>query len=596
MSNRSSALILAVLAAVAAQAQSTQPGSTKYPELTLLPAGEFQMGDHYNFVDPQHPSDERPLHMVWIDAMDIGIYDVTNSQYVEFLNSAYAQEQIEVRNSLIYGKGGTDFYVETHPVMNYSSIGWDGAKFSLVDNRATHPVGVRWSGAAAYANWLSEQQGLQPCYNLTTWKCDFTKNGYRLPTEAEWEYAARGGLYNPYYNFPWGNDEDNTKANWPDPKNPDQGPDPNNPFHTGPYPWTTPVGFYNGQLRTKAEFNWPGSQATFQTSNGTNPFGLYDMSGNVWQWVNDWYGTDYYSVSPYRNPPGPDAGSPMPDGQPYRNMRGGSWYNGMLHDPGHARVSNRDPGYYRAPDNPNGPYFHTGFRVARSAQVSSPAPALSMVQAASYAGASVAAGSIVSAFGNGLAGGAVAVKDSKGTERAAQVLAAAATQVNFLVPAATATGQATVTVSSAGGASVSGTVLVETVAPGLFSANASGKGVAAATAVRVTGDGAQIAAPVFQCGSAAGSCTAAPLDLGAASDQLIVSLYGTGMRNFTQRAAATVGGLAVNVAGPVAQGQFAGLDQVNLGPLPRSLAGRGEVNIVLTVDGKAANTVTVNLK
>jgi formylglycine-generating enzyme required for sulfatase activity len=300
-----------VLFAITAHAQTTS-----YPELKLLPPGEFQMGDHYDFVDPAHPSDERPLHMVWIDRMFIGVNDVTNSQYVEFLNSAYAQGSIEVRSGLVYGKGGNDFYLDLHSVLNYSSIDWDGSTFAVIDNRANHPVGVRWSGAAAYTNWLSQQQGLQPCYDLATWKVDFTKNGYRLPAEAEWEYAARAGQYSPYYNFPWGNDADNSKANWPDPKNPDQGPDPNNPYHTGPYPWTTPVGFYNGQLHTKAGFGWPGSQATFKASNGANAWGLYDMAGNVWQWVNDWYDTNYYSVSPYRNPPGPNQGSPMPDGQP----------------------------------------------------------------------------------------------------------------------------------------------------------------------------------------------------------------------------------------------------------------------------------------
>jgi uncharacterized protein (TIGR03437 family) len=583
MTTRLSAFILATLVAMAARAQSTQPGFSTYPELALLPAGQYQMGDHYGFVDPEHPSDEVPVHLVWIDALLIGAYDVTNVQYVQFLNSAYSQGLIEVRNGLVYAKGGADLYMDTNQVLGYSSIGWDSAKFTLIDFRATHPVGVTWFGAAAYTNWLSQQQGLQPCYDLTTWQVDLTRNGYRLPTEAEWEYAGRGGQYNPYYTYPWGNDADVTKANWPES---------NTPYATGPYPWTTPAGFYNGQLHTKVEFGWPGSQATYQTADGSNAWGLYDMSGNNWQWVNDWYENPYYSVSPYKNPPGPTqaAASLMPDGLPYRGMRGGTWYNSDAGDPGHGRVSNRDPAYYRAPDNPNSPYYHVSFRVARYA------PALTTVSAASYSGVSVAPGSIVAAFGSGLSGGAVTVTDSGGTQRAAQVLASAATQINFVVPAAAAIGQATVTVSNSGSVVAVGTVDVETVAPGLFSANGDGKGAAAAMALLVKSDGSQTSAPVFQCGTAAGSCVATPLDLGVASDQLFLLLFGTGMRGFQQQAAATVGGISVGVAGPAAQGQYVGLDQVNLGPLPRSLAARGEVPIVLTVDGKAANPVTVSVQ
>jgi gluconolactonase len=558
------------------------PGATKYPDMTPIPGGEFEMGDHHNFVDPGHPSDEVPVHKVWIDALSVGTYDVTNRQYVEFLNSAYAQGLIEVRNGMVYRKGSSDAYCETRQMVDYSSIGWDGTTFTVVDFRANHPVvGIRWHGAAAYANWLSQQHGYQPCYDTSTWKRDFTKNGYRLPTEAEWEYAARGGQYNPYRNFPWGDDADYTKANWPDSKD---------PYETGALPWTTPVGFYDGQLKRKPDFGWPGSQESYQTSDGSNGFGLYDMSGNVWQWCHDWYNRDYYSVSPYKNPPGPDTASPMPDGQPYRVLRGGNWFNGDKTDPGHGRVSNRDPAYFRGPQDPNHPYYHVGFRVVR------PAAPLSLVSAASYDGTAVAPGSIASAFGSGLAGGTVTVKDSAGAERTAQVLATSAAQINFVVPAATSTGQATVAISKAGSMSAAGSVTVETVAPGLFSANATGKGVAAALAVRVRADGVQTAEPVFQCGPAAGVCSAVPIDLGSDSEEVILSLFGTGMRAATGQATATIGGTAVSVAGPVAQGQYAGLDQVNLGPLPRSLAGRGEVEIALTVAGKAANKVTVKFK
>ncbi len=330
----------------------------------LLPSGEYEMGDHFGFVDPSHPSDELPLHNVKVDSFYMATTETTNQQYLAFLNDELLKGQIEVRDNIVYAVGGNDIFYYTNKYASYYSIGYDGKVFSISDFRLNHPaVGVMWFGAAAFCNWLSNQNGLQECYNLETWECDFTKNGYRLPTEAEWEYAGRGGQTNPYYNYPWGNDQDITKANWPESKDPYE--------ETGEtsYPFTTPVGFYNGELHLKSEYNWPGSAASYQTSDGVNGFGLYDMAGNVWEFVNDWYGQDYYSISPYDNPKGPASGFIMPDGKQYRGMRGGNWYNGyktMEVNDGHSRVSNRNPSYYRGPQDPNHPWYHIGFRFARN--------------------------------------------------------------------------------------------------------------------------------------------------------------------------------------------------------------------------------------
>jgi formylglycine-generating enzyme required for sulfatase activity len=329
-----------------------------------LSGGQYDMGDHFGFVDLNHPSDELPIHKVRIDPFFVAINDTTNAQFLAYLNDAISKRLIEVRSGVVYGAGTNVVYYYTHDYASSYSINLTGTAFSIVDFRANHPVvGVVWSGAAAYCNWLSAQNGLQPCYNTNTWTCDFSKSGYRLPTEAEWEYAARGGQYNPYYNYPWGNTPDITKANWPDSHDPYEGID------ASTHPWTTPVGFYNGQIRLKSDFNWPGAATSYQTSNGANAFGLYDMGGNVWQFLNDWYDQNYYGISPYDNPKGPDAGSPMPDGLPYRNMRGGNWYNGDMVsgvNDGHSRVSNRDPSYYRGPLEQKQSWNGVGFRVARN--------------------------------------------------------------------------------------------------------------------------------------------------------------------------------------------------------------------------------------
>jgi formylglycine-generating enzyme required for sulfatase activity len=358
---------------------SISPSGLKY-DMALILAGQFQMGDHFGYVDPQHPTDELPIHTVSISQFYIGKYDITVQQYCDFLNSVMAQKlvtvqggsypvtggprsSISVNTGLVFFAGGKDILFVTRQAYQYGTIGWDGSRFSVLENRDNHPAtGVTWFGAAAYCNWLSQKDGYHPVYNTTTWESDFTKNGYRLPTEAEWEYAARGGQTNPYFNYPWGNDADKTKANWP--KSSD-------PYESGPNPHTTPVGFYNGQLHIKSEFNWPGSIETYQPSNGANAYGLYDMAGNVWQWCNDWYRQDYYKVSQSNDPTGPtmSEATPMQDGKIYRCMRGGNWYNGEPDtknpsvDNGHSRVSNRDPAYYLGQEEYQ--YSEVGFRIAR---------------------------------------------------------------------------------------------------------------------------------------------------------------------------------------------------------------------------------------
>lgn len=334
------------------------------PEMISIPTGMFVMGDHGGLggEDPKHPSDERPLHTVSISAFSMGKYHITNDQYCAYLNDAFNSGKLTVVNGSVFISGNTDTLFRTFEATLYSRISFSNNAFTVRANKGNHPVtDVRFAGAIAYCNWLSLKQGYQECYNLTTGDCDFAAHGYRLPTEAEWEYAAYGGRTD-YPIFPWGSDTSSISygkfANWENSGDPfEAGNSPDTPF-------TTPVGFYNGQLHTKADFNWPGNALTYQTSDGSNEYGLYDMSGNAWQLCNDWYLNPYYSQSPSNDPTGPAKASAslMPDGKPYHCMRGGNWFNGRTFF-GHGRISNRNPGYFRGPGDPNGPWFHIGFRV-----------------------------------------------------------------------------------------------------------------------------------------------------------------------------------------------------------------------------------------
>ena len=184
--------------------------------MVLIPAGEFQMGSH----DAEADTSEKPLHTVYVDAFYMDVHEVTNAEFKAFVdaNPDWQKEAVDAKN---------------HYIATYFPS-WEGDSI-----QANEPVtGVNWHAAMAYAKWA----------------------GKRLPTEAEWERAARGGLEGKKY--PWGDEPNFDMANY-------------------------------GQ-----RFGSPKSAGTYPA----NAYGLYDMSGNVWEWVLDAYEEDFYANSPRRNP------------------------------------------------------------------------------------------------------------------------------------------------------------------------------------------------------------------------------------------------------------------------------------------------------
>ena len=255
----------------------TPPPPSAPEGMVLIPAGEFQMGSNA----PEAQNDEQPVHTVYVDAFFMDKYEVTNLDYKKFVlaNPRWQKDRID-----------RDFHGGTY-LKHWSGNDYPGGK-------ANHPVVyVSWYAAVAYSKWA----------------------GKRLPTEAEWEYAARGGLSGKAY--PWGDVIDSGKANYD--KNVGD---------------TTAVGKYPA-----------------------NGYGLYDMAGNVWEWCLDEYNKDFYFSSPPRNPL---SGANSPDWvisnftgvKTPRVLRGGSWYS----NPKNLRVANRD-----RPSPPLTSNFN-GFRCARA--------------------------------------------------------------------------------------------------------------------------------------------------------------------------------------------------------------------------------------
>ncbi|MCK6456030.1 MAG: formylglycine-generating enzyme family protein [Phycisphaerae bacterium] len=252
--------------------------------MVLVPAGTFNMGDPFYEAN----NDERPRHLVFLSAYRIDKYEVTNAFYTQFLNAGGHDANWDANQKIIQmGQSGSYFYA---PISGYEN----------------HPVVyVSWNDATAFCDWRSQVEGLPP-------------GAYRLPTEAEWEKAARGGAAG--HRFPW-SDQDtiqHARANYYSSASYAYDTSPTRGYHPCWGVGTSPVGFFTGALQQKAEWNWPGSATSYQTANGANGYGLYDMAGNVWEWCNDWYSYSYYSSSPSSNPTGPASGTG-------RVLRGGDW-------------------------------------------------------------------------------------------------------------------------------------------------------------------------------------------------------------------------------------------------------------------------------
>lgn len=196
-----------------------------------------------------------------------------------------------------------------------------------------------------------------------------------------------------------------------------------------------------------------------------------------------------------------------------------------------------------------------------------------------------------------LNGTTVKVKDSACVERLAPLFFAAPTQVNYLVPAGSANGAATVTVFNEAGAISVGTVQINSVAPSLFGANSNGQGAAAASVLRIKADGSQVYEQAIRFDFGVAGYVTLPIDVSDPNDQVFLLLFGTGFRyrQSLSGVSVTIGGVPVEVLYAGAQGGYYGLDQINL-RLPRTLAGRGEMDVVLKVDGRTANIVRVNIK
>jgi len=245
--------------------------SIKGIKMVRIPGGSFQIGG------TGQGADELPVHKVTFDAFCMSETEITVGQVLA-----------------VSGKAGRGLSWTLPPRTREDSLRmarWDSLRAAGADSpersrrRAEYnlqaAVAISWNGAVVFCNELSKLAGLEPCYDLESWVCDFSRNGFRLPTEAEWEYACRAGTSTAY-------------CTGDDPRGLER------------------VAWFGHKTENP--------ETRLVRCKQPNAFGLYDMHGNVWEWCNDWYRHDYYAESPQDNPQGP------PDSGPgkLRVNRGGS--------------------------------------------------------------------------------------------------------------------------------------------------------------------------------------------------------------------------------------------------------------------------------
>lgn len=274
--------------------------SEPVPEMTLIRGGQFLLGDSLGNAD------EQPVHRVVIGDFYMGLTEVTVAQFELFVKeTAYQTDAERSGGSSVWTPLGWN---------KKAGVNWQHDEKGVLREitGGNYPVmHVSWNDAVRYCNWLSKKAGLAPVYSFLSDSVHFDPEagGYRLPAEAEWEYAAAGGLLKKNVRF---SGSDNLQE----------------------------IGWYAGNS---------GKGAHPVRGKKANAAGLFDCSGNVWEWCADWYSaTRYTQTRGIGNSGGPASGME-------RVIRGGSWSN----NPSHCRVANRSSRFPDARD------CNLGFRVAR---------------------------------------------------------------------------------------------------------------------------------------------------------------------------------------------------------------------------------------